>query len=293
MNKKQPIAKFLLLGATITLGIFFLVAYSTPVEAIHKETALLKKYDKLEELVHDIKDGKVNFKKLVDKDGIPLFVMKDSDIYDKADQNTQDCIDFAGKTGNNLRDQEIVHCVEDPNYYSQNNTNSGATSLSNTNTNTNNNPSNTSPSNTNTNNNPSNTSPYTNTNNNPSNTSPSNTNTNNNPSNTSPSNTNTNTNNNPEKYDDLDKLVHDIKNHVVDDDTISLNNFKDSKAYQGADANTQDCIDLAGKIGDKLGDQEIVHCSEDPNYFKNKLSNTNNNDNTDNNNNNNVDNTGN
>ena len=236
MNKKQPIAKFLLLGATITLGIFFLVAYSTPVEAIHKETALLKKYDKLEELVHDIKDGKVNFKKLVDKDGIPLFVMKDSDIYDKADQNTQDCIDFAGKTGNNLRDQEIVHCVEDPNYYSQNNTNSGATSLS---------------------------------------------------------NTNTNTNNNPEKYDDLDKLVHDIKNHVVDDDTISLNNFKDSKAYQGADANTQDCIDLAGKIGDKLGDQEIVHCSEDPNYFKNKLSNTDNNDNTDNNNNNNVDNTGN
>ena len=227
MNKKQPIAKFLLLGATITLGIFFLVAYSTPVEAIHKETALLKKYDKLEELVHDIKDGKVNFKKLVDKDGIPLFVMKDSDIYDKADQNTQDCIDFAGKTGNNLRDQEIVHCVEDPNYYSQNNTNSGATS---------------------------------------------------------PSNDNTNTNNNPEKYDDLDKLVHDIKNHVVDDDTISLNNFKDSKAYQGADANTQDCVDLAGKIGDKLGDQEIVHCSEDPNYFKNKLSNTDNNNNVNDNN---------
>jgi hypothetical protein len=246
MNKKQPIAKFLLLGATITLGIFFLVAYSTPVEAIHKETALLKKYDKLEELVHDIKDGKVNFKKLVDKDGIPLFVMKDSDIYDKADQNTQDCIDFAGKTGNNLRDQEIVRCVEDPNYYSQNNTN----------------PSNTSPSN-------------------------DNTNTNNNPSNTSPSNDNTNTNNNPEKYDDLDKLVHDIKNHVVDDDTISLNNFKDSKAYQGADANTQDCVDLAGKIGDKLGDQEIVHCSEDPNYFKSKLSNTDNNNNANDNNNNN------
>ncbi len=264
MNKKQPIRKFLLLGATITLGIFFLVAYSTPVEAIHKETALLKKYDKLEELVHDIKDGKVNFKKLVDKDGIPLFVMKDSDIYDKADQNTQDCIDFAGKTGNNLRDQEIVHCVEDPNYYSQNNTNSGATSPSNDNTNTNTNSGATSPSN-------------------------DNTNTNTNSGATSPSNTNdnTNTNNNPEKYDDLDKLVHDIKNHVVDDDTISLNNFKDSKAYQGADANTQDCIDLAGKIGDKLGDQEIVHCSEDPNYFKNKLSNTDNNNNANDNNNNN------
>lgn len=248
MNKKQPIAKFLLLGATITLGIFFLVAYSTPVEAIHKETALLKKYDNLEELVHDIKDGKVNFKKLVDKDGIPLFVLKNSDIYDKADQNTQDCIDFAGKTGNNLRDQEIVHCVEDPNYYSQNNTNSGATSPSNTN---------------------------------------------NNPSATSPSNDNTNTNNDPEKYDDLDKLVHDIKNHVVDDDTISLNNFKDSQAYQDADKDTQACIDLAGKIGNNLGDQEIVQCVEDANHFKNQISNTDNNDNTNNNNDNNAADTGN
>ncbi len=98
---------------------------------------------------------------------------------------------------------------------------------------------------------------------------------------------NTDTKKDPEQYDDLKKLVDDIRNHVVDNDDISLNTFKDSKAYQGADANTQDCIDLAGKIGEKLGDQEIVHCSEDANYFENKLSNTDTNNNADNSNNNN------
>src|SRR6266487_4232038 len=95
-------------------------------------------------------------------------------------------------------------------------------------------------------------------------TSPSN---NNNDNTNDAASSNTNTKKDPEQYDDLQKLVDGIRNHVVDNDDISLNTFKDSKAYQGADANTQDCIDLAGKIGDKLGDQEIVHCSEDPNYL--------------------------
>jgi hypothetical protein len=44
----------------------------------------------------------------------------------------------------------------------------------------------------------------------------------------------------------------------------------------------QDCIGLAGKIGDNLGDQEIVNCSEDPNFYKNQIANTDdNNDNAD------------
>jgi hypothetical protein len=96
------------------------------------------------------------------------------------------------------------------------------------------------------------------------------------------SNANTN---NPENYDDLNDLVHDIKNRVVVDKDISLNAFQDSGAYKGADKETQDCIDLAAKIGDSLTDREIVHCSEDPNYFQNKISNTNNNINNINNNN--------
>ena len=86
-----------------------------------------------------------------------------------------------------------------------------------------------------------------------------------------------NNSNNPEDYDDLDELVNDIKNGDVDTDEISLSAFQDSGAYQGADQETQDCIDLAGKIGNNLGDQEIMNCSEDPNFYKNEISNNNDN----------------
>jgi len=107
---------------------------------------------------------------------------------------------------------------------------------------------------------------------------------NNEDNNTNNQSSNTNTNN-PEEYDDLNDLVHDIKNHVVDSDDISLNAFQDSGAYQGADEQTQDCIDLAGKIGDNLIDQEIVRCSEDTNFFQNQIASTDdNNDNDDDNN---------
>ena len=87
--------------------------------------------------------------------------------------------------------------------------------------------------------------------------------------------------NNPEEYDNLNDLVNDIKNHIVDIEDISLNAFQDSGAYQGEDKQTQDCIDLAGKIGDNLGDQEIVNCSADPNFYKNQISNVDNNNNAD------------
>ena len=85
----------------------------------------------------------------------------------------------------------------------------------------------------------------------------------------------------PEQYDNLSELVDDIENHVIDIESIALSAFQDSGAYQGANKEVQDCIDLAGKIGEKLGDQEIVHCSEDVNYFENKLSDTDNSNNVD------------
>ena len=91
--------------------------------------------------------------------------------------------------------------------------------------------------------------------------------------NTNNQSSNTDTNK-PEDYDDLSELIDDIKNGDVDIEDISLNVFQDSVAYQGADEETQDCIDLAGKIGDNLGDQEIVRCSEDTNFFQNQISNT-------------------
>ena len=82
-----------------------------------------------------------------------------------------------------------------------------------------------------------------------------------------------NNNGNPEDYDSLSDLVNDIKVGVVDTDKISLNSFQNSGAYQEADEQTQDCIDLAGKIGSNLIDYEIVHCSKDPNHFKNQIAN--------------------
>ncbi len=85
----------------------------------------------------------------------------------------------------------------------------------------------------------------------------------------------------PEQYDNLSELVTDIESHVIDIENIALSAFQDSGAYQGANKEVQDCIDLAGKIGEKLGDQEIVHCSEDVNYFENKLSDTDNSNNVD------------
>src|SRR5437867_4348614 len=47
-----------------------------------------------------------------------------------------------------------------------------------------------------------------------------------------------------------------------------MNFLNNSVAYQDADENIQDCINLAAKIGHNLGDNEIVHCFENTNYFK-------------------------
>ena len=74
-------------------------------------------------------------------------------------------------------------------------------------------------------------------------------------------------------YDNLKKLVDDIKNGDLIDDKISLNDFKGSGAYQAADKNIQNCINLAAKIGHNLKDDEIVHCFDDANYFKDKYPN--------------------
>ena len=78
---------------------------------------------------------------------------------------------------------------------------------------------------------------------------------------------------NAEDYNDMGQLIHDIQNGDLDADRISLKDFQNSEAYTGANEQTQACIDLAGKVGNNLADNEIVHCYEDTNYFKNKFSN--------------------
>ncbi|MDW0277322.1 MAG: hypothetical protein QN721_04395, partial [Nitrososphaeraceae archaeon] len=344
MNNSRPIVNIsLLLGTIIAVSAFFLVFNNIPVQALHKEQQLLESFDDLADFANAVKNGDEELEE------IPIQSMKDADIYDDADDNLKDCIDLAAEVGDSLTDKEVVHCVDDVNYFknkysnstvptnatsattgvadtgsdttstsdtadttstSNADTNAADTKTSNADTNaadtkTSNADTNaadtTSSSNTDTNaadttsssnadTNAADTTSSSNADTNAADTKTSNANadtntdvssasddtssTNNEDNNDQSSNNNSN---NPDDYDDLDELVNDIKNGDVDTDKISLSAFQDSGAYQGADQETQDCIDLAGKIGNNLGDQEIRNCSEDPNFYKNEISNNNDN----------------
>ena len=347
-NKKHQATRFLFAGI-IAIAVLLAVQVSIPAYSLHKETALFEKYSSLEDLVHDIKNGDVDFKEFRDSDGIPLKVMKDSEIYDKMDINMQHCIDLAGKVGNELGDREIVHCSEDSGYFkskylptitaatmsnltavdTQNDTaTEPARPLSATSTSDDSEQnklvaalvktgkftadeatefvirqellkagltedqasdfatkimqskdrmttSDVVPETLNTqvdsdgNNDINDTSSTT------TSASTSNSGT----GDEFPSAINQDTSDNssnrpdrPEDYNDLSLLVDDIRNKVLDANKISLDDFRNSGAYKGADKQIQSCIDLAGKVGNNLGDHEIARCSEDPNYFKSKYS---------------------
>ena len=388
MNNSRPIVNIsLLLGTIIAVSAFFLVFNNIPVQALHKEQQLLESFDDLADFANAVKNGDEELEE------IPIQSMKDADIYDDADDNLKDCIDLAAEIGDSLTDKEVVHCVDDVNYFKNKYSNStvptnatsattgvadtgsdttstsdtadttstsnadtnaadttsssnadtntaDTTSSSNADTNTadttstsdtadttstsgNANDNNlvdelvktgkfteaearefvtsnmqsgagtdttsdiktsnadtnaadtTSSSNADTNAADTTSSSNADTNTDVSSASDDTSSTNNEDNNDQSSNNNSN---NPDDYDDLDVLVNDIKNGDVDTDEISLSAFQDSGAYQGADQETQDCIDLAGKIGNNLGDQEIRNCSEDPNFYKNEISSTGSND---------------
>src|SRR6187431_2908947 len=393
MNNSRPIVNIsLLLGTIIAVSAFFLVFNNIPVQALHKEQQLLESFDDLADFAKAVKSGDEELEE------IPIQSMKAADIYDDADDNLKDCIDQAAEIGDSLTDREVVHCVDDVNYFNNKYSNStvstnatstattgladtGADTTSTSNaadtTSTSNAADTTSTSNAADTTSTSNTSDTTSTSNDADTTSTSNnsnennlvdelvrtgkfteaearefvsnnmqsgtgtdttsdiktsnadtntadtetsnadtntadtetsnadtntadtetSNADTNTADTETSNADTNTDssasddtsssnnednnnqssnnnsNNPEDYDDLNELVNDIKNGDVDTDKISLSAFQDSGAYQ----ETQDCIDLAGKIGNNLGDQEIVNCSEDPNFYRNEISNNNDN----------------
>lgn len=71
-------------------------------------------------------------------------------------------------------------------------------------------------------------------------------------------------------YDTMGEMVKDIKNGVKDDDNVDYNKFRNSTVYKNATEDVRSCIDLANKVGEELGDYEIVHCFENTNYFKEK-----------------------
>src|SRR4026209_1286671 len=71
-------------------------------------------------------------------------------------------------------------------------------------------------------------------------------------------------------YESMKELVKDIRNGDKDDDKVNYDKFKDSSVYKNAKEDLRRCIDLADKVGEKLGDYEIVRCFENTNYFKEK-----------------------
>ena len=71
-------------------------------------------------------------------------------------------------------------------------------------------------------------------------------------------------------YNNLKELVKDIRNGDKDDDKMNYDKFKDSNVYKSASEDFRKCVDLANKVGEKLGDYEIVRCFENTNYFKEK-----------------------
>jgi len=73
-----------------------------------------------------------------------------------------------------------------------------------------------------------------------------------------------------EDYKTMEDMVKDIRNGDKDDDKVDYNKFKNSTVYKSAEENVRTCIDLANRVGEKLGDYEIVHCFENTNYFKEK-----------------------
>jgi hypothetical protein len=71
-------------------------------------------------------------------------------------------------------------------------------------------------------------------------------------------------------YEDMKELVKDIRNGNKDDDNMDWDKFRDSSVYKNENEDIRDCIDLANKIGGKLGDYEIVRCFDNANYYNEK-----------------------
>ena len=112
MNNSRPIVNIsLLLGTIIAVSAFFLVSNNIPVQALHKEEQLLESFDDLADFAKAVRSGDADIEE------IPIQSMKAADIYDDADDSLKDCIDQAAEIGDSLTDREVVHCVDDVNYF--------------------------------------------------------------------------------------------------------------------------------------------------------------------------------
>src|SRR6187401_770166 len=119
MNNSRPTENIsLLLGTIIAVSAFFLVFNNIPVQALHKEQQLLESFDDLADFAKAVKSGDEEIEE------IPIQSMKAADIYDDADDHLKGCIDQSAERGDSLTDREVVHCVDDVNYFNNKYSNS-------------------------------------------------------------------------------------------------------------------------------------------------------------------------
>src|ERR1051325_8388574 len=112
-NSRQIVNVSLLLGTIIAVGAFSIVFNSVPVQALHKEQQFLESFDNLADYAKAVRSGDSDFEE------IPIQSMKAANIYDDANDSMKHCIDQAAEIGDSLTDREIVHCVDDVNYFNK------------------------------------------------------------------------------------------------------------------------------------------------------------------------------
>ncbi|HXV89408.1 MAG TPA: hypothetical protein VD710_10015 [Nitrososphaeraceae archaeon] len=111
LNKQLSIQTSLIVLIIIIVETFFFVGNIIPIVALHEEQQILDNYDDLQEFADAVKDGDEQLQ------DIPLESMEASVIYDDTDESLQDCINLAAEVGDSLTDKEVVHCVDDANYF--------------------------------------------------------------------------------------------------------------------------------------------------------------------------------
>jgi polyhydroxyalkanoate synthesis regulator phasin len=130
LNKHISIQTSLLILIIIILETFFFFGNIIPILALHEEQQILDNYEDLQEFADAVKDGDEQI------EDIPLESMEASNIYADANESLQDCIDLAVEVGDSLTDKEVVHCVDDANYFKNKYSTNSSVPITTTNTTT-------------------------------------------------------------------------------------------------------------------------------------------------------------
>jgi hypothetical protein len=109
MSVKQQISSFPIIVTMSTIGMLVIGSNFF----VYADEARLSNFHSMKKLVQAIEAGKV------DNDKIGWENFRTSEIYQNAGNNTQKCLNLAHKVGDNIADNEIVHCYKNDKYFKQ------------------------------------------------------------------------------------------------------------------------------------------------------------------------------